>query len=130
MEHSVAVTKPSTLNEEKPAMSITPSLAKVDSVMKGDEALLVGDGDGSDQSNGGVRLVEMHEYKKAALALAEAFAKDHVSLYFLDTPDRVAWTAEQKWQLHVKTFDYVVYAHLLKGLVVTAGPDMDCVALW
>lgn len=77
-----------------------------------------------------VRLISLDEYKSAASTLVDAFADDHVAWYFLDTPDREHWTYEQKWDLHEKTLQYITYAHCLKGLVVTAGPDNDCVALW
>lgn len=77
-----------------------------------------------------VRVLELHEWKEAALSLAEAFKDDHVSRYFIDVPDRSDWTEEQKWDLHVKIMEYITYAHLLKGLVVSAGPNYDCVALW
>ncbi|KAF2721620.1 hypothetical protein K431DRAFT_320289 [Polychaeton citri CBS 116435] len=77
-----------------------------------------------------VRVLGLHEYKQAAESLADAFAKDHVAWYLIDTPDRADWSFEQKWQLHVEIFEYIVYAHLLKGLVVCAGPNYDCVALW
>lgn len=77
-----------------------------------------------------VRVVTLGEYKEAAKALAEAFAEDHTCLYFLDTPDRAHWTAEQKWDLHLSMFEYITYAHLLKGLVISSGPNYDCVGLW
>lgn len=78
----------------------------------------------------GVRVVRIEEYKQAADALAEAFAEDDVAMYFIDTPDRQHWTKEQKWKLHVEILEYVTYAHILKGLVLTAGEDYGCVALW
>lgn len=78
----------------------------------------------------GVRVLTLAEYKQAGLTLAEAFKEDHTSTYFTHTPDRSDWTAEQKWDLHVKIMEYITYAHLLKGLVVAAGPEMDCVGLW
>jgi GNAT superfamily N-acetyltransferase len=53
-----------------------------------------------------------------------------VSRYFVDTPDHATWTEKQKWDLHVKIMEYITYAHLLKGLVVSAGLNYDCVALW
>ncbi|RMZ72451.1 gcn5-related n-acetyltransferase [Pyrenophora seminiperda CCB06] len=77
----------------------------------------------------GVRVVTAAEYKQAALCLAEAFAKDDVVMYFVDVPDREHWTAEQKWALHVEILEYIVYAHILKGLVTTVG-DFEAVALW
>lgn len=77
-----------------------------------------------------IRVLDVSEYKGAALALAEAFKDDDVSRYFLDTPDRADWTDEQKWDLHVAIFEYLVYAHILKGLVTTVGSDYGAVALW
>lgn len=70
------------------------------------------------------------EYKEAAQCLAEAFADDDVARYFTHTPDREHWTEEQRWELHVSILEYIVYAHILKGVVLTAGPDYGCVALW
>ncbi|KAK7905930.1 hypothetical protein LTR67_000654 [Exophiala xenobiotica] len=55
----------------------------------------------------GVRVVARHEYKEAAACLAEAF--------------RRATSA---------ALEYVTYAHCLNGLVLTAGGNYDCVALW
>lgn len=78
----------------------------------------------------GVRILGLHEWKQAALSLAQAFEDDHSSLYFLDTPERAHWTTQQKWDLHLKIMEYITYAHLLKGLVVSAGPNYDCVGLW
>ncbi|KAF2083242.1 hypothetical protein K490DRAFT_19284, partial [Saccharata proteae CBS 121410] len=77
-----------------------------------------------------VRRVQLHEYKQAALCLAEAFAKDDVARYFVDTPDRAGWTEAQKWDLHVSILEYITYAHILKGVVTTVGPDFSAVALW
>lgn len=77
-----------------------------------------------------VRILSIFEYKKAALALAEAFIDDHVARYFLDTPDREHWPAEAKWNLHVDILEYITYAHCMKGLATTVGPDYGCVALW
>ena len=77
-----------------------------------------------------VRRVTASEYKQAALCLAEAFAEDEVSRYFTHTPDREHWSEAQKWKLHVEIMEYITYAHILKGLVLTIGPDYGCVALW
>lgn len=77
-----------------------------------------------------IRVVAPHEYKEAAECLAEAFKDDHVVRYAIDTPDRAHWTEEEKYQLHKEAMEYVTYAHCLKGLVTTVGPDYDCVALW
>ena len=82
----------------------------------------------SDGSN--ARVLGLHEWREAARSIAEAFREDEVSRYFLDTPDRSEWTEEQKWDLHVRIMEYITYAHLLKGLVVSAGPNYDCIALW
>lgn len=85
--------------------------------------------DDSSSSNG-VRVLALHEWKEAAASLAEAFAEDHSSMYFLETPDTAHWTQEQKWEMHVSMMEYITYAHLLKGLVVSMGPNYDCVGLW
>ncbi|GAB7355978.1 hypothetical protein MBLNU459_g6608t1 [Dothideomycetes sp. NU459] len=77
-----------------------------------------------------VRLVTPAEYKEAAQCLAEAFADDEVARYFTHTPDREHWTEEQRWELHVSILEYIVYAHILKGVVLTVGPNYGCVALW
>ena len=77
----------------------------------------------------GVRVVTAAEYKKAAQCLAEAFGQDDVARYFIDVPDRLHWTEEEKWALHVEILEYVTYAHILKGLVTTVG-DFEAVALW
>jgi len=70
------------------------------------------------------------EYREAAKCLAEAFSDDHIIRYPIDTPDRAHWTEEQKWELHVEMMEYITYAHCVKGLVTTIGPNYDCVALW
>ena len=108
-----------TITPENAAVT-PPTISKVDSVMS--ESSVVFDGD--------ARILGLHEYKEAALSLAEAFADDHVSRYFVNTPDRPNWTDQQKWELHVKIMEYITYAHLLRGYVVSAGPNYDCVALW
>ena len=119
---------------EKPALSMD----RVDSVMKNESTATSGLKPGSAAtaaagvSAGGdeVRVLGLHEWKQAGLSLAEAFKDDEVSRYFVDTPDRAHWSEDQKWDLHVKIMEYITYAHLLKGLVVSAGPNYDCVALW
>lgn len=113
---------------EKPALSMD----RVDSVMRSD---ITTTATGSTTpvvpaSGDGVRILQLHEWKQAAASLAESFRQDEVSRYFLDTPDRAHWSEEQKWELHVKIMEFITYAHLLKGRVVCAGPDYDCVALW
>lgn len=77
----------------------------------------------------GVRVVGIHEYKEAAACLADAFKDDHTTHYFLDTPDSTL-TAAQKWDIHVCMMEYITYAHCMKGLVTTVGPNYDAVALW
>lgn len=78
----------------------------------------------------GVRRVTLAEYKQAAQCLADAFADDDVARYFTEVPDGAHWTKKQKWDLHVSILEYITYAHILKGLVLAAGPDYGCVALW
>ncbi|KAK5165093.1 uncharacterized protein LTR77_009190 [Saxophila tyrrhenica] len=120
--------------EQKPAMNSLP-MAKVDSVMNDDSSALTGKTtnivtETTLPTDSNIRVLGLHEYKEAALSLALAFEHDDVSRYFLDTPDRAHWTKQQKWDLHLKIMEYITYAHLLKGLVLSVGPNYDCVALW
>ncbi|KAK5079191.1 hypothetical protein LTS08_003659 [Lithohypha guttulata] len=84
----------------------------------------------ADPRSNSIRVVAPYEYKEAAKCLAEAFKDDHVVRYAIDTPDRAHWSEEEKYALHLQAMEYVTYAHCLKGLVTTVGPDYDCVALW
>lgn len=77
-----------------------------------------------------IRVITVAEYKPAALALAEAFAKDDVARFIIDTPDRAHWTEQQKWDLHLSAMEYITYAHCMNGMVTTVGPGYGCVALW
>jgi len=87
--------------------------------------------DGADTTRrDGVRVIKLSEVKAAALCLADAFAKDDVAMYFIDTPDRAKKSAAVNWKLHVSILEYVVAAHCMKGLALTIGPNYDCVALW
>lgn len=80
-------------------------------------------------SKDGVRVVALHEWREAAASLAEAFANDHSSMYFINTPDSTC-SERERWELHLYIMECITYAHLLKGLVLCAGPNYDCVALW
>ena len=80
--------------------------------------------------SGDVHVVSPNEYKEAALCLAEAFREDDVVRYPIDTPDRMEWTDEQRFELHKQAFEYITYAHCLRGLVTTTGQDYGCVAMW
>ena len=121
MDKSIAATTIS-VHGEKSAMSVKSNPAISITTLPEAERVVADDS--------GVRVLGLDEYKQAAACLAEAFADDHTIWYFIDTPDRAHWTREQKWELHVKSLEYITYAHLLKGLVVSAGPNYDCVALW
>jgi len=78
----------------------------------------------------GVRIVAPHEYKEAAACLAEAFRLDNIVRYAIDTPDQMHLSEEQRFEMHKSAMEYVTYAHCLQGLVLTAGDNFDCVALW
>ena len=80
-------------------------------------------------SDNEVRVIGIDEYKEAALCLAEAFKDDHTTHYFLNTPDS-SMTEQQKWDLHVEMMEYITYAHCLKGMVTTVGPNYSAVSLW
>lgn len=77
-----------------------------------------------------IRQLHKSESRKAALTLAEAFVDDNLARYFVDTPDGSHWSAEEKWELHLSIMQYITYAHCLKGIVTTIGPNYDSVALW
>ncbi|KAH0284842.1 hypothetical protein KCU62_g8012, partial [Aureobasidium sp. EXF-3399] len=111
-----------TLKGNKPNMNGVVNDQKKDINTSGIAAVAAG-GDG-------VRRVTLAEYKQAAQCLADAFADDDVARYFTEVPDGAHWTKEQKWNLHVSILEYITYAHILKGLVLAAGPDYGCVALW
>lgn len=81
-------------------------------------------------NNTGVRILQLHEWKPASLSLASAFFSDPSSQYFLNTPDTVHWPASQKWSVHLHMMEYITYAHLLQGLVISAGPNYASIALW
>lgn len=81
-------------------------------------------------SNDRVRIIDISEYKAAALSLAEAFRYDHTTEYFCETPDTAHWTKQEKWELHLSMMEYITYAHCLKGLVMTIGEGYGGVALW
>lgn len=77
-----------------------------------------------------IRQLTTADYKDAAQTMAEAFATDALSRYFVDTPDRQHWTDTQKWDLHLSIMQYITYAHCMKGIVTSMGPDNASVALW
>lgn len=85
----------------------------------------------SDIPNDRVRIVDISEHKKAAKCLAESFLNDDVAQYFLhtDVDGFREWTKATR-DLHDKIYEYITYAHCLKGLVTTIGPNYDSVALW
>ncbi|KAI9842514.1 MAG: hypothetical protein M1837_007108 [Sclerophora amabilis] len=76
-----------------------------------------------------VRVVARSEYREAAAALAEAFENDPTSRYPIYTKDMEKYSDEYKHKLHVRIMEYVVTAHILKGLVTTVGPNYSSVAL-
>jgi len=119
-----------TVSNEKPSVSIHNLAAPVAFPSAAAKALGKAVANSTTAADGGVRVLGLHEYKQAAQTLAEAFKDDHSSWYLLDTPDREHWSYEQKWDLHVQIFEYIAYAHIMKGLVLSSGPNYDCVACW
>lgn len=73
-----------------------------------------------------VRRVERHEWKKATEALCAAFEQDEVAQYLTKCDGN---TPQQAKALDNKIFEYIIYAHLLKGLVLTIG-DFEGIACW
>lgn len=78
----------------------------------------------------GIRKVALSEYKQAARTLAEAFLHDPVGRYAIDTPAQANLSVEEKWKLHLIIFEYITYAHIMNGEVLTVGDDYGCVAAW
>ncbi|KAF2671590.1 hypothetical protein BT63DRAFT_422128 [Microthyrium microscopicum] len=77
-----------------------------------------------------IRVCHLSEYKQVALSLAHAFADDPCAMFCIETADRQHWTKQQKWDLHVEMMEYMVYAHMLDGLVTSIGDNYGAVALW
>ena len=81
-----------------------------------------------------IRTVNISECHAAAACLADAFSEDEVAAYFYDCPDTARWSTERKWALHVKTLEFMVYAHIKCGVVQAIGDPksgtFDSVALW
>ena len=104
--------------ESKPAIQSTPIMAEP--TVKPAES-----------ANDQVRIVDPENYKEAAQCIADAFINDNVARYFVhtDAGGFKSWSPEQL-KLHLSICEYLTYAHCLKGLVTTTGPDYSCVALW
>lgn len=116
-------------------MAVAASLVGpvIDSAIMHEKRSSTGDRIATDQHStnfSDIRIVAPHEYKRAAACLADAFRDDHTVRYPIDTPDRTHWTESQRFTLHLQAMEFVTYAHCLRGLVTTVGPDFDCVALW
>jgi len=77
-----------------------------------------------------VRELGIEDCKAAADTLAEAFFKDDVAFYFLDTPDNGGKTREELYPLHNEILEYIVAAHCFNGLVLSIGENHEGVALW
>lgn len=73
-----------------------------------------------------VRRVERHEWQRATKALAACFDSDPVAEYLTRCDGN---TQQQAEALDLKIFEYIIYAHLLKGLVLTIG-DFEGIACW
>lgn len=129
---TIAVQQQQGQHPEKPALSLANAASKTNllSVHHTAKNVTPTYSAGKGSKPDGVRVLALHEWKQAALSLAEAFQHDEVAMYLVNTPDRAHWTPEQKWALHLRIMEFVTYAHLLKGLVVAVGPKYDCVQLW
>ncbi|CAA19112.1 N-acetyltransferase [Schizosaccharomyces pombe] len=70
------------------------------------------------------KRVEAKDYKKAAATLVDAFFDDPVCVYLCHT------TNEQQFKkLMTEMFEYIVYAHIIRGLVLEVG-DFAGISLW
>jgi hypothetical protein len=78
-----------------------------------------------------IRTFGSEELKKATECLAQAFASDPCAAWIYGATDLYLGDIRcRKWRVHVSTMRYIIASHLLNGLVKTAGPDFDAVALW
>lgn len=77
-----------------------------------------------------VRRIGVSECVPAGLSLAHSFANDALSMYVLDGDDRLEYSDELKWELHVRMMTSLAFAHCYSGIVTSIGPDYDAVALW
>ncbi|KAI9797121.1 MAG: hypothetical protein M1833_005636 [Piccolia ochrophora] len=91
---------------------------------------LVGSKEHARPTTDDVRVIGLHEYKEAALCLAEAFKHDEVVQYPINTRDMKHRPEEAKWKLHVAIMEFMVTVHAHKGLVTTIGPNYNSVAIW
>jgi hypothetical protein len=80
-----------------------------------------------------VRTVSFKDCTRAAECLIQAFAKDEIARYFIDTDDMAKYDEGVKWKLHCDIMQYITAAHCLNGLVTAVGDEEDeygAVALW
>lgn len=77
-----------------------------------------------------VRVLGIEDYKSAARTLADAFFKDDVAFYCLETPDNGGMTREELYPLHLEILEYIVAAHCYNGLVLSIGENNEGIALW
>ena len=80
-----------------------------------------------------VRGLGIAEHKEAALSLAQAFARDDLAQYLVETEGGGSGDGdgdEALWRLHVDIFKYLVAQHCYGGAVTSIGPDYEGVALW
>lgn len=80
-----------------------------------------------------VRTVSFKNYAQAAECLIQAFAKDDITRYFIDTDDLAKYDEDVKWKLHCEIMQYITAAHCMNGLVTAIGDEEDgygAVALW
>lgn len=64
------------------------------------------------------RVLTTADYKAAAACLAAAFKDDPVCTYGLDSADAAGWSPDERWALHLRTFECAVYAHILAGVAI------------
>ena len=66
-----------------------------------------------------IKTVSKADHVEAAETLALAFGKDLVARYCIDTPDRIKWSEERKWRLHVEIFNCVTVSAVFLSLLLT-----------
>lgn len=80
-------------------------------------------------ANASAREVPFAAAKKAAASLAECFSDDEVARYYLQVSDCARPLTAREAKLNLRIYECLAIAHCCSGLVISAGPCLDCVSL-
>jgi len=76
------------------------------------------------------REVPFTEAKRAGASLAECFSNDEVARYYLQVTECERPLTAHEAKLNLRIYECLTAAHCYSGLVISAGPGLDCVSLW